>query len=287
MMMLKYILTTIVATSISIAGFAQKNDGTTRSLINTEKEFAATVAKSGIKAAYTTYAAADALAFTPNPVNARTYYEKAEDTKALSWTPAYARVSKSGDWGFTTGAYVHNAAEKTYGDYLSIWKMVNGKWQLALDLTTTHNKPLEKVTTRFIEPKESVKPKYTNEKDLVTGRGIILTTEKTLETTLKSYGIGAFGGFLNDDARLLFPGREPIIGKNNVLAFYNSMVSKISYKTTKADKALGGDFAYTYGLATIDYKADLRESFHYVNIYERQPDHNWNLIVQVYTPAVR
>jgi hypothetical protein len=285
--MLKNIFTTVVATTIALSGFAQKNDGTTKSLVNTEKEFAASVAKNGTKDAYAHYAAADAITFAPNPVNAREHHAKSEDSKGLSWTPAYARVSKSGDWGFTTGAYIHEAAEKTYGDYLSIWKMVNGKWQLALDLGTTHNKPLNKVTTKFIEPKEFSKPQYTNDKDVATGRGIILTTEKTLETSLKSYGIAAFSGFLSDDARLLFPGREPIIGKDNMLAFYNSMVSKISFKTTKADKALGGDLAYTYGVATIDYKADLRESFHYVNIYERQPDHNWNLIVQIYTPAER
>ena len=285
--MLKNIFTTVVATTIALTGFAQKNDGTTKSLVNTEKEFAASVAKNGTKDAYAHYAAADAITFAPNPVNAREHHAKSEDSKGLSWTPAYARVSKSGDWGFTTGAYIHEAAEKTYGDYLSIWKMVNGKWQLALDLGTTHNKPLNKVTTKFIEPKEFSKPQYTNDKDVATGRGIILTTEKTLETSLKSYGIAAFSGFLSDEARLLFPGREPIIGKDNMLAFYNSMVSKISFKTTKADKALGGDLAYTYGVATIDYKADLRESFHYVNIYERQPDHNWNLIVQIYTPAER
>ena len=285
--MLKNIFTTVVATTIALSGFAQKNDGTTKSLVNTEKEFAASVAKNGTKDAYAHYAAADAITFAPNPVNAREHHAKSEDSKGLSWTPAYARVSKSGDWGFTTGAYIHEAAEKTYGDYLSIWKMVNGKWQLALDLGTTHNKPLNKVTTKFIEPNEFSKPQYTNDKDVATGRGIILTTEKTLETSLKSYGIAAFSGFLSDEARLLFPGREPIIGKDNMLAFYNSMVSKISFKTTKADKALGGDLAYTYGVATIDYKADLRESFHYVNIYERQPDHNWNLIVQIYTPAER
>jgi len=285
--MLKNILTTVVVTTIALSGFAQKNDGTTKSLVNTEKDFAASVAKNGTKDAYAQYAAADAITFAPNPVNARDYHAKGEDSKTLSWTPAYAKVSRSGDWGFTTGAYIHNAAEKTYGDYLSIWKMVNGKWQLALDLGTTHNKPLNKVTTKFVEPKEFVKPKYTNDKDIATGKGIILTTEKTLETSLKSYGIAAFSGFLSDDARLLFPGREPIIGKDNMLAFYNSMVSKVSFKTTKADKALGGDLAYTYGVATIDYKADLRESFHYVNIYERQADHNWNLILQIYTPAER
>jgi hypothetical protein len=286
-MMFKNILTTVIATTISVAGFAQKNDGTTKSLLNTEKEFAASVAKSGTKSAFSTYAAADALAFMPNPVNARAYYDKAENIKNISWTPAYARVSKSGDWGFTSGAYELNAAEKVYGDYLTVWKMVNGRWQIALDLATTHNKPLEPVTAKFPEPTESKKPQYTNEKDVVTGRGIILTTEKTLETSLKSYGVAAFGGFVSEDARVLFPGREPIIGKGNIVSFYNSMVSKITYKATKADKALGGDLAYTYGVATIDYKADLRESFHYVNIYERQPDHNWNLILQIYTPAER
>jgi hypothetical protein len=285
--MLKNILTTVVATTIALSGFAQKNDGSTKSLVNTEKDFAASVAKNGTKEAYAHYAAADAITFAPNPVNAREHYAKATDTKEISWTPAFAKVSRSGDWGFTSGAYIHEGGEKTYGDYLSIWKMVNGKWQLALDLGTTHNKPLNKVTPKFIEPAAFSKPKYTNDKDIATGKGIILTTEKTLETSLKSYGIAAFSGFLNNDARLLFPGREPIIGKDNMLAFYNSMVSKISYKTTKADKALGGDLAYTYGVATIDYKADLRESFHYVNIYERQPDHNWNLILQIYTPAER
>ncbi len=71
------------------------------------------------------------------------------------------------------------------------------------------------------------------------------------------------------------------------MGFYNSMVSKIALKTTKADKALAGDLAYTYGIATIDYKADLRESFNYVYVYERQPDHNWNIILQIYTPAER
>ncbi|MNY28981.1 hypothetical protein D3C86_1629950 [compost metagenome] len=53
------------------------------------------------------------------------------------------------------------------------------------------------------------------------------------------------------------------------------------------DKADGGDFAYTYGVATVDYKAELRESFNYVFIYERQADHNWNIIVQVFAPAER
>jgi len=286
--MIKKLIVTVIASSIALGSYAQHSDGSTKSLVNAEKEFAEMVSKKGINAAFNAYAASDAISFMPNPVNTKAYYASHPDTKGLSWTPVYARVSKSGDWGFTTGPFEFDGDKKMYGQYLSLWKAgANGKWTLALDINSEHNKPLNKVTTEFKEPTSFYKPKFINEKQILAGREIILTTEKTLGATLKSYSIAAFSGFLNDDVRTIFPGREPIIGKANVMGFYNSMVSKIALKTTKADKALAGDLAYTYGIATIDYKADLRESFNYVYVYERQPDHNWNIILQIYTPAER
>ena len=286
--MMNKFLYTIVATSITVGAYAQKSDGTTKSLLKAEKEFAESLAKNGAKTAFTTFAANDGLVFRPNPVNAKTYYATQDDTKDLSWTPVYARVSRSGDWGFTTGPFINKGAtESSYGQYLSIWKVRDGKWELMLDLGTEHNKPLNKVTNEFIEPKDFYKPKFLNDKQREAGVNIIVTTEKTLGATLKSYGVSAFAGFVNADVRVLFPGYEPIIGKDKALAFFNSMISKVALKTTKIDKADGGDFAYSYGVAAVDYKADLRESFNYVFIYERQPDHNWNLISLVFTPADR
>ncbi|MEQ7798746.1 nuclear transport factor 2 family protein [Pedobacter sp. ASV1-7] len=285
--MMNKIFYTIIAASLTVGAYAQKSDGSTKSLVKAEKEFAATLAKNGSKAAYASFAAADGLAFRPNPVNAKTFYASHPDSKDISWTPVYAKVSRSGDWGFTTGPYTEKGDKTSYGQYLSVWKANGSKWELALDLGTSSNKPLNKVTPLFIEPKDFYKPKFLNDKQRAAGADIIATTEKTLNTTLKSYGMPAFAGFLNPDARLLFPGYEPMIGKDNILPFFNSMISKINLKTTKVDKADGGDLAYTYGIATVDYKADLRESFNYVFIYERQADHNWNIIVQVFSPAER
>ena len=276
-----------MAATVSFAGYAQRTDGTTKSLLKAETEFAESVAKNGSKSAFHSFSANDALVFRPNPVNAKTFYASQPNDKNLSWTPDYARVSRSGDWGFTSGAYTVEGAEKSYGQYLSVWKAINGKWELVLDIGTSHNKPLHPVTQYFQDPKDYYKPQFAGPKQLAAGKEIILTTEKTMSAMLKSHGIGAFGGFLNPDARVVFPGYEPIIGKDKAVAFYNSMMSKISFKTTQADKAAGGDFAYTYGVATVDYRTDLRESFNYVFIYERQPDHNWNLISQIYTPAER
>lgn len=286
-MMTNKFLYTVIAASISLGAYAQKSDGTTKSLVNAEKEFAASAAKNGEKSAFMDFAASDALVFRPNPENVKTYYANQENIKTLSWMPTYARVSKSGDWGFTSGPFVLDGQEKSYGQFLSIWKEVNGKWVLTLDIGSMHNKPLNKVENQYIEPTSFVKPKFNTEKQIAAGKDIINTTEKTLNATLKSYGGAAFAGFVNPDAHLIFPGHEPIIGKEKIIAFYNSMVSKMNLKTNKIEKAAGGDFAYTSGVATVDYKADLRESFNYVFVYERQPDHNWNLIFQIYTPAER
>ena len=285
--MINKIICTLLAATFTLGASAQRTDGTTKSLVKAEEEFAATAVKDGVKSAFNAYSAKGALVFRPNPVDAKTFYANQPNDKNLSWAPAYAKVSRSGDWGFTSGGYTLDGETKAYGEYLSVWKAINGKWELVLDLGAEHHKPLQPVTTHFVEPKDYFKPKFAGPKQLAAGKDIILTTEKTLNMTLKSYGVAAYGGFLNPDARVIFPGYEPVIGKDKIIAFYNSMIDKMSLKTVGADKAAGGDLAYTYGVATIDYRTDLRESFNYVFIYERQPDFNWNLIQQIYVPAER
>lgn len=285
--MINKITCTLMAATFALGVHAQRTDGTTASLLKAEQEFALSASKNGIKSAFHSYSANDAIVFRPNPVNAKTYYASQPNDKNLSWTPDYARVSRSGDWGFTSGAFTVDGTAKVYGQYLSVWKAINGKWELVIDMGSTHNKPLHPVTQKFIDPKDYYKPQLLGPRQIAAGKEIILTTEKTMSAMLKTYGVGAFGGFLNKDARVIFPGYEPVIGKDKIVAFYNSFLDKIAFKTTQADKAVGGDFAYTYGVATVDYRTDLRESFNYVFIYERQPDHNWNLIEQIYTPAER
>lgn len=285
---MKKLFSTTIAVALTLAAFAQKSDGTTKSLVNAEKDFGKSIAKNGEKNSFLDYSSSAALVFRPNPVNAKTYYgNQSDDSKSLSWEPNLAKVSRSGELGFTTGSFVNNNSEPKYGQYLSIWKTENGKWKLVIDLATASNKPLAKVSNRFEEPKDHFMPKFINEKEIKAGKDIILTTEKTLNTLLKTHGIAAFSGFVTDNARVIFPGREAINGKVNILSFYNGMVAKINLKTTGVDKALGSDLAYTYGIATVDYKADLRESFNYVFVYEKAADASWNLIVQAYVPAER
>ena len=284
---MKKIVYTLFILSASFAAYAQKSDGSAKSLAKAEVAFSDLALKNGTNAAFKSFAAPDGIVFRPNPVNARSFYSTAPDMKNLSWTPSYTQMSRSRDWGFTTGAYLVDGEQKSYGQYVSVWRGKDGDWELILDMGTETNKPLEKIIPAVIEPKDKFTPVFATEKELKTSRDIIYTTEKTLNTTLKTYGSGAFSGFLSANSRLLFPGTEPIIGKENIQAFNNRMIDKISLKTTAADKALGGDLAYSYGIATIDYKTDLRESFNYLYIWERQPDFSWNILVQIYCLADR
>jgi len=279
----------ILALAIGTNLYAQKSDGTVKSLVAAEKAFAQKVAKDGVNAAFTSFAAPDAIVFRPNPINAKKYFATAADTKDLVWEPNYARLSKSRDWGFTSGSFIAGSDKKTYGHYLSIWRGKDGNWEYIIDLGAEAMKPIKAKDAKnlFIEPVGTHSPKFASAKDLKAATDIIYSTEKTLNTMLKTHGVQAFSGFINPDARLLFPGTDAIVGKDAILAFNNRVIDKINLKTTQADKALGGDFAYTYGLATIDYKADLRESFNYVFIWERQKDATWNIIAQLFTVAER
>lgn len=284
---MKKIFYTLLFSAFGIGAFAQKSDGSTKSLVNAEKAFAEEATKKGTNAAFLKYLADDGLVFRPNPVNGKKFYATAKDMKNLSWTPTTARASRSGDLGFTSGSYMVDGAKKSYGHYLSVWRVNDGNWEVILDLGTETNKPLKNAVTNFVEPKDHNIPKLANAKDLKASKEIINATEKTLNTTLKSYGASAFAGFLNKDAQLMFPGTDLIVGKENIQAFNNRMIDKISLKTSGFDKALGSDIAYTFGVATIDYKTDLRESFHYVFIWERQADGNWNIMNQIFTLAER
>ncbi|MGB4774425.1 MAG: DUF4440 domain-containing protein, partial [Daejeonella sp.] len=94
----------------------------------------------------------------------------------------------------------------------------------------------------------------------------------------------AYNTFLSADARLLFPGFEPIIGKQNIIDFLAKQEISINTEPRKADRATGNDLAYTYGRAIIVNKTQTK-TYNYVRIWEIQEGYNWNVILEIFTPA--
>ncbi|WP_026896945.1 hypothetical protein [Daejeonella oryzae] len=270
--------------------YAQTSNGTVSSLVAAENYFAGIAKEKGVKKAFLTVSDENTIVFRPNPVKAEKYFGKQDgDDSQLSWHPTLAKISKSGDWGFTTGPYIFKTSledeKTTYGQYLSVWKMNSkGVWKLAIDLGIPHDKPKTEEKLHFTDPKNTRFFNQRSVKRLQQREEMILTSDELFSATLKNYKNLAYNVFLGDDARLLFPGYEPIIGKTNITDFLRNQELQIATEPVEADRALGSDLAYTYGTATIAYKGK-ESKYNYVRIWEVQDGHKWNVTVEVFSPA--
>jgi ketosteroid isomerase-like protein len=67
----------------------------------------------------------------------RAWYEPIFANKdfTLRWTPTHAEAAKDGTLGYTYGNYeAWNGAAVSRGMYVTVWRRVNGRWKVVLDL---------------------------------------------------------------------------------------------------------------------------------------------------------
>jgi hypothetical protein len=159
-----------------------------------------------------------------------------------------------------------------------------GVWKLAIDIGVSHPKPEKEVALIYSDPKSSRFFRQRSEVRQKQREEMVLTSDRLFSKTLQKYNNLAYNVFLADDARLLFPGHEPIIGKRNVTDFLRYQELEINTEVTEGDRATGSDLAYTYGTANI-MKGGQNKQFHYVRIWEVQDGHKWNVILEVYSPV--
>jgi len=115
-------------------------------LQDTELDFSKASVRRGAVEAFLAYASSDVRVFRnqKQPFIGRRAAVAAWTPLATewSWTTQFADVSKSGDIGYSYGLYemrdkATNSVTET-GNYLRVWKRVNGAWKLILDLTDPH-----------------------------------------------------------------------------------------------------------------------------------------------------
>ena len=115
-------------------------------LLNTERDFSRASVKRGAVEAFLAYAASDVRVFRNHkqPYIGRRVAVAAWTPLLIewSWTPQFADVSKSADLGYSYGLYqmrdqAANSIIET-GNYMRVWKRVNGAWKLILDVSDPH-----------------------------------------------------------------------------------------------------------------------------------------------------
>ncbi len=110
-------------------------------IIKTDVAFSSMSKQQGMKKAFIEYMDDDGILLRPYhpPIigaNAIEYLTETNDSSyTLTWHPSSARVSASGDLGYSYGIYNLQLQDTTLqGTYVSIWKkQKDGKWKLVLD----------------------------------------------------------------------------------------------------------------------------------------------------------
>jgi ketosteroid isomerase-like protein len=117
-----------------------------REIRDTELAFAKLAKEQGLKVAFTTYAADDAVINRGNNLikgrkAIEDYYDNQNlDNVKLEWDPEFIEVAESGDLGYTYGPYTFTSVDssrketKSKGIFHTVWKkQVDGKWRFVWD----------------------------------------------------------------------------------------------------------------------------------------------------------
>lgn len=288
--MKRYVVIILIFFFLSESIFGQQSNGKVNSLVAAENYFVNYAKNKGIRDAFLKLSDESTILFRPNPIKAEDLFAKksSNDNRIREWRPVFAKISKSGDWGFSTGPYSYSSTsnkEITYGQYLSVWRTNSkGIWKLALEIEMQHGKPISEPYFSFIDPKNFRYYRQIPPARLKQREQILLTTDRLFSKTLLENQDYAYKIFITEDARLLFPGLEPIIGKTKINDFLNSQQIGIETIPAVANRALGSDLAYTYGKAQIT-KNGITEQYHYVRIWESQEGFTWNVLLEIFSPA--
>jgi len=275
----------------SFTAFAQKESVRTqnrRALVQMERDFAKAAATKGTRDAFLEFLADDGILFQPGPVNGKKYWTDRPARKGLlSWQPLFADVSRGGDLGYTTGPWEFrpNGPDDNpvaFGQYFTIWKKQgDGSWKAALDRGVPSDKPIAARIVQFPIDDERITAVQV---DQVRGRQQLFALENELNAIVGKKGIvTGFEQSLAEDARILRPNVNPVIGKEAALVLWSSYAGTLSWQPARADISVSGDLGYAYGTFELKKSATVVERGSYVRVWKKITG-AWRIVVDVSSP---
>ena len=284
--MLRIIFASCYIAFFSTVVFAQQDPSEqVNQLISAEYNFSILSAKKGVLTGYRTFSDENSIFFTPAPMPMANYLKnKPNIPDVMQWKPNYAKVSKSDEWGFTTGAisWQRVGHPKQYGEYLNVWKRDRkDEWKIAYRAISEHGKPKGSAGIVFESPENHKYIKSRSQARLKQREDIILSTDQLYATILKADNNTAFKEFLTADARTYLPGYDPIIGLKNIQSTLKQQDINIESIEDGVDRAYSGELAFSHGDALIR-QGDKLTKCYYVRIWELQEGSIWKVSVDMY-----
>lgn len=266
------------------------------SLVDAERAFSRLSETKGIREAFLTCLAAEAIVFRPGPVAGRPVYETMDPANpaVLTWEPEVVEVAASGELGYTSGPYQvrpGRGLEPTgCGHYISIWKkQADGTWKVLLDIGVQHDRPEPSAAIKAVATPQTaaafapLSPEALRDEERAFGeRAGLFEKEAAARGSRK-----ALSAFATDDIRIYRPGRFPSVGKRAFDAIIPSGAGRIASGSERRNAAYqvglawSGDLAYSYGTFEISKNRAVVETTAYLRIWRKDLSGVWRICLDI------
>ena len=249
---------------------AQKNiDG----LVNAEKSFAAYSVAHGAKNAFLKFIDSNGIVFDQGKAaNGIEVWKKRQDGPfVLHWTPSFAEIANSNDFGYTTGPWMlhpnDNDSITARGRFTTVWHMnANGEWKFLVDLGVGNTPDLSQPDLNEIKTKKISGTVSTND---------LLKAEQNFIELYKADKANAYKVYLSNQSILNRNGFQPATEKKGQADMIIATPSDVEFTITGSQIAQTGDLAFIYGNTLRNNKTE-----NYLRIWRKEKD-GWRIAVEV------
>lgn len=272
---------------------APDRDSALTSLVAAERAFVTLARDSGTYAAFLANMADSSLLFRPGPVNGHRWmveHPSDDRTSLLAWEPRYADVSRSGDFGWTTGPYElrpRGSGDTTVyrGSFLTVWRRApGGAWKVFFDggggdgpWTLT---PAGWGDWTAASPASAAFPA------VPAATASLLAVDSAIGAPHREgRAWDALLGRLEEGGRVYRQGRASLVGREAARASLGTWEGTYHSAPLGSMMAASGDLALTYGRYELQGATAASPSDgHYVRLWRRAPDGAWRVAFDVAFP---
>ena len=217
-------------------------------LISAEKEFENTCLRNGIRDGFLAWVDSSGIEFTEKgPANAKKLWSSYPAFEGIfSWSPSYAEMSISGDWGYTTGYFEHRPKSikdsvDEAGQYTTVWhKNVSGEWKYLIDIGNSHAPVPPEKQTRTINTSKYPATIFEDSSGLIDlEKKFIVVFEKNIHEAYQTYACTNY--LLN------ITGQLPVISADSGQALIIRMPSPLLFHPFGVFFSAGKDMGAVYG----------------------------------------
>lgn len=245
-------------------------------VIAAERAFAADGAARGWVAAFRSYAAADAQMLSPDPINAQEQLAQIEGdgSTALDWRPAYAGMSRSGDFGFTTGPFQMRGREGIIGHYFTVWRrQPDGSWKWIFDAGTDVRDPGPITEPNAVIPSLATASGGADNADAAIGAVTAIE-----ESNARAVSLAVL---LAEDARVNRPYEPAAVGRSASVRLMNAD-GGVRFTALRREASAGGDMVFSTGEVR-DTNEGVERLRYYARIWQFRPE-GWRIVFDEIVP---